>query len=52
MRPKLPSTLGEVHDLLQTQTALFKTNRKENFVIVNDRENHIVGFSCKKNLKQ
>lgn len=47
--PKLPKNVEELHAALDS----FKptTNKEEQFLLVNNRENHIVMFSCKTNLE-
>jgi hypothetical protein len=45
---KLPINIEEVHNVLQDQPVL--TAENENFVLVNDRQNNIILFSCDKNI--
>lgn len=48
-QPKIPRTLDEIHEMLDN--SLILTNKKENFVLRNDKLNNIIMFSCKTNLK-
>ena len=47
-RPPLPRNVTELHDALDAYPLM--TIRNENFLFLNDRTNHIVGFSCTTNL--
>lgn len=47
--PKLPSTLCELHDILDNME--FKTNKNKNFLLINSKETNIVGSSALSNLK-
>ena len=47
--PKLPDTFLELHNIFDKME--FKTNKNENFLLVNSKETNIVGFSTLSNLK-
>lgn len=47
--PKLPMDIQQVHTALESRNVV--TNRKEQFLLVNDKINNIVIFSCKTNLE-
>lgn len=47
--PALPKSIDEVHEVLGSMEIL--TNRNTNFLIVNDRQEKIIIFSCDTNLK-
>uniref|UniRef100_A0A6P7FTH5 Uncharacterized protein LOC114330857 n=1 Tax=Diabrotica virgifera virgifera TaxID=50390 RepID=A0A6P7FTH5_DIAVI len=47
--PKLPKSMEETHDILKTFPV--KTNKNEDFLMVNDIENQIIMFSCSSNLE-
>jgi len=49
VHPKLPKSLSELHDSLCMYE--IKTNKLENFLLVNDKPNGIVGFSTISNLE-
>jgi hypothetical protein len=46
----LPKTLSQIHEILNNYDV--KTNRDENFLIINDTETNIIGFSCNSNLEE
>lgn len=46
--PKIPINIDEVHNVLLEHPVF--TAENENFVLVNDKQNHIVLFSCETNL--
>lgn len=46
--PKLPKNIQELHIALDSFNQ--KTNKEEEFLLVNNREQHIIMFSCKTNL--
>jgi hypothetical protein len=48
--PKLPATFLELHYIFDNEE--FKTNKNENFLLVNSKETNIVGFFTLSNLKQ
>lgn len=47
--PKLPKNVEEVHTALKSMN--IKTNLGENFILVNDEVNKIIGFSTDRNLR-
>ncbi|XP_050503874.1 uncharacterized protein LOC126882824 [Diabrotica virgifera virgifera] len=47
--PKLSKSMEETHDILKTFPV--KTNKNEDFLMVNDIENQIIMFSCSSNLE-
>lgn len=47
--PPLPQSLEDVHEALESIQC--HTNKGENFLLVNNRQLHIIIFSCKTNLK-
>lgn len=47
--PALPQNIEEVHKCLETYP--IKTNKNEDFLMVNDHSNKIVIFSCETNIK-
>lgn len=47
--PPLPKSLSDVHEALDSVD--IQTNRKEEFLLENDKINNIVIFSCKTNLE-
>jgi len=47
--PPLPKSIEEVHDTLNLMD--IKTNRSEQFVLLNDQDSHIIIFSCIENFK-
>uniref|UniRef100_A0A6P7FDT9 Uncharacterized protein LOC114329322 n=1 Tax=Diabrotica virgifera virgifera TaxID=50390 RepID=A0A6P7FDT9_DIAVI len=47
--PKLPKSMEETHDILKTFPV--KTNKNEDFLMVNDIKNQIIMFSCSSNLE-
>lgn len=49
-RPPLPHSIAQLHDALDAYPLM--TVRNENFLFLNDRVHHIVGFSCSTNLNR
>jgi hypothetical protein len=49
--PKLPKSCLESHCALEDIKEKINTNRKENFLMINDIESNIIIFSCHVNLK-
>jgi hypothetical protein len=49
--PKLPKSCLELHCALEDIKEKIITNRKENFLMINDIESNIIIFSCDVNLK-
>lgn len=47
--PKLPQSREDVHDALESVECV--TNKNEKFLLINNRENNIIIFSCETNLK-
>jgi hypothetical protein len=47
--PPLPKSIEKVHDTLNLMD--IKTNRSEQFVLLNYQDSHIIIFSCIENLK-
>lgn len=47
--PPLPQSLEDVHEAWES--IQYHTNKGENFLLVNNRQLHIIIFSCKTNLK-
>ena len=49
--PKLPKSLSELQSALQELGEELKTNRSEDFLLINDIETNIVVFTCNTNLE-